>query len=52
MGRAVGAFGLTRTAYRGSIKMNMGGKNMTMSETQVGRRSRRLPLGDTDQAPN
>jgi hypothetical protein len=38
MGSAVGAFGLTGTAYRGSIKMNMGGKNMTMSETQVGRR--------------
>ncbi len=41
MGSAVGLFDLTGTAYRGSIKMNMGGKNMTMSETQVGRR-----LGD------
>jgi hypothetical protein len=41
MGGAVAVFELTGTAYRGTIKMNMGGKNMTMSETQVGRR-----LGD------
>lgn len=38
MGSAVGLFEATGTAYRGSIKMNMGGKNMTMSETQVGKR--------------
>lgn len=38
MGSAVGVFEITRAAYRGTIKMNMGGKNMTMSETQVGRR--------------
>ena len=38
MGSAVGVFETTGTAYRGSIKMNMGGKNMTMSETQVGKR--------------
>ena len=37
-GSAVAAFETTATTYRGSIKMNMGGKNMTMSETQVGRR--------------
>ena len=39
MGSAVGVFDLTGTAYSGTIKMNMGGKNMTMSETQVGRRT-------------
>ena len=38
MGRAVGVFDLGPAAYRGSIEMNMGGKNMTMSETQVARR--------------
>jgi hypothetical protein len=38
MGSAVGMFELNGTAYGGSIKMNMGGKNMTMSETQAGRR--------------
>ena len=37
-GSAVAVFGTTRTSYRGSIKMNLGGKNMTMSETQVGKR--------------
>lgn len=37
-GSAVAVFDTTSTAYRGTIKMNMGGKNMTMSETQVGRR--------------
>jgi hypothetical protein len=37
-GSAVGLFDLSESAYRGSIKMNMGGKNMTMSETQVGTR--------------
>ena len=39
MGHAVGVFDLAATAYRGTIRMNMGGKNMTMSETQVGRRT-------------
>jgi hypothetical protein len=38
MGSAVGVFDFNGAAYRGSIEMNMGGKNMTMSETQVGRR--------------
>lgn len=37
-GSAVAVFGTTATTYRGSIKMNMGGKNMTMSETQFGSR--------------
>src|SRR5258708_29162935 len=37
-GRAVALFETTATTYRGSIKMNMGGKNMTMSETQAGKR--------------
>ena len=37
-GSAVAVFDTTRTTYRGSIKMNMGGKNMTMSETQFGKR--------------
>ena len=37
-GSAVGTFAATRETYRGTIKMNMGGKNMTMSEVQVGRR--------------
>jgi len=35
---AVGAFDLAATSYRGVITMNMGGKNMTMSERQRGRR--------------
>jgi hypothetical protein len=38
-GSAVGMFELAPSAYRGVIDMNMGGKNMTMSETQVGRRT-------------
>lgn len=38
MGSAVALFETTGAAYRGSVKMNMGGKNMTMSETQVGKR--------------
>jgi uncharacterized protein DUF3617 len=38
-GSAVAVFDTTNTSYRGSIKMNMGGKNMTMSETQVGKRA-------------
>ena len=37
-GSAVAVFDTTNTAYRGTITMNMGGKNMTMSEAQVGRR--------------
>jgi hypothetical protein len=37
MGSAVGVFDLAARAYRGTIKMNMGGKNMTMSETQAGK---------------
>jgi hypothetical protein len=37
-GSAVAVFDTTSTAYRGTIKMNMGGKNMTMSETQIGKR--------------
>ncbi|MGH8629502.1 MAG: DUF3617 domain-containing protein [Burkholderiales bacterium] len=37
-GSAQAAFRTGDSAYRGSIRMNMGGKNMTMSETQVGRR--------------
>ncbi|HZP94378.1 MAG TPA: DUF3617 family protein [Burkholderiales bacterium] len=37
-GSAVAVFDTTATTYRGSIKMNMGGKNMTMSETQLGNR--------------
>jgi hypothetical protein len=37
-GSAVAVFEITGTTYRGSIKMNMGGKNMTMSETQAGKR--------------
>jgi len=38
MGSAVAAFEITKNSYRGTINMNMGGKNMTMSETQVGKR--------------
>ena len=37
-GSAVAVFDTRSTNYRGSIKMNMGGKNMTMSETQAGKR--------------
>jgi hypothetical protein len=33
---AEGEFETTATGYRGTISMQMGGKNMTMSETQVG----------------
>jgi hypothetical protein len=33
---AEGEFEPTETGYRGTISMQMGGKNMTMSETQVG----------------
>jgi hypothetical protein len=37
-GTAVGMFETSATAYHGTIKMNMGGKNMTMSEMQIGKR--------------
>ncbi|MBC8006488.1 MAG: DUF3617 family protein [Prolixibacteraceae bacterium] len=37
-GSAVAVFQTTATAYRGTIRMNMGGKNMTMAETQAGKR--------------
>jgi uncharacterized protein DUF3617 len=37
-GSATALFDTTSTTYRGTINMNMGGKNMTMSETQVGKR--------------
>ena len=42
-GSAVAAFQTTATTYRGSIQMNMGGKNMTMSETQAGTRIGNCP---------
>jgi hypothetical protein len=38
-GSAVAVFDTRATTYRGTIKMNMGGKNMTMSETQAGKRT-------------
>jgi hypothetical protein len=37
-GSAVAVFDTKAASYRGTIRMNMGGKNMTMSETQVGKR--------------
>jgi hypothetical protein len=37
-GSAVGSFQVTEAGYRGTITMNMGGKNMTMSETQLAKR--------------
>lgn len=42
-GSAVAVFALAGATYHGNIKMNMGGKNMTMSETQTGKR-----VGDCD----
>lgn len=36
--RASATYILSDVAFRGRITMKMGGKNMTMSETQVGRR--------------
>lgn len=36
--RASASYSLSETAFRGRITMKMGGKNMTLSETQVGRR--------------
>ncbi len=43
MGSALGKFETVGSTYRGSIFMNMGGKNMTMSETQIGRRIGECP---------
>ncbi len=40
---AIGVFSLMPDAYRGSIKMNMGGKNMTMTEAQIGKRMGACP---------
>lgn len=37
-GYAKAHFETNSTGYRGRIDMNMGGKNMTMTETQIGRR--------------
>ena len=37
-GSAVAVFDTRSTSYHGVIRMNMGGKNMTMSETQAGKR--------------
>lgn len=37
-GSAVAEFNTTSNSFRGIIRMNMGGKNMTMSETQHGKR--------------
>ena len=42
-GSAFAEFETTTTTYRGAIKMNMGGKNMTMSETQLGKRVGNCP---------
>ena len=42
-GSAVAVFQTTANSYRGSIHMNMGGKNMTMSETQAGTRIGNCP---------
>lgn len=42
-GSAVAVFQTTATTYRGSIDMNLGGKNMTMSETQAGTRIGNCP---------
>ena len=37
-GSAVAVFDTKQNTYQGTIRMNMGGKNMTMSETQAGKR--------------
>jgi hypothetical protein len=42
-GTAVAVFDTTPTTYHGTIKMNMGGKNMTMTEIQAGRRIAECP---------
>ena len=43
---AEGEFETTETGYRGTISMQMGGKNMTMSETQVAVRVGTCPAAD------
>ncbi len=43
---AEGDFETTATGYRGTISMQMGGKNMTMSETQVAVRVGACPSED------
>ena len=42
-GYAIAAFDVRQNSYRGTIKMNMGAKNMTMSETQIGNRTGNCP---------
>jgi len=42
-GHAIASFELGKTAYRGTINMNMGGKNMTMAEVQAGKRAGDCP---------
>lgn len=42
-GRATGVFDIQPRSYRGTITMNMGGKNMTMSETQAAKRTGDCP---------
>ncbi len=42
-GSALAQFQLGDTTFRGTIRMNMGGKNMTMSESQSGRRLGQCP---------
>lgn len=37
-GSATALFDAQETSFRGTITMNMGGKNMTMAETQIGKR--------------
>lgn len=45
--RASAAYEFTAEGFRGRITMNMGGKNMTMTEVQLGRR-----VGACDGAPS
>ena len=42
-GSAVAVFDTREGSFRGTIRMNMGGKNMTMSETQSARRTGNCP---------
>jgi len=44
--RASASYTLAGDAFHGRIAMKMGGKNMTMSETQVGRRVGACPKAD------
>jgi hypothetical protein len=37
-GSALAAFKTAGTGYRGTIHMNLGGKNMTLTESQIGKR--------------